>query len=399
MIPLKTSFTLLCLAATGSVVFHSVYTMFYRNEYPSPKFVTTSQQPKRGYLTSLKYYEQQTQATKNILQFQCLADSYGMKIVEPFVHQSFFSLPFSEMISSEKIPMKFGDIINLQSWNEQTRIKYEYVNMATWDEFLQDAPKDVVVVCVRYRDPHHLPVPNPGQGYTTGCKEGCYNAFSSSLTYLAKYQFRLVKKVCANFVDSATSVEESNFKKHILGRLKQDGVTVLLNEFRGFFGLYRMPVVSTCGVRHRRMNISIFPSHRLVNEVHRYVHMNFMDRPFFSVLVRMERIVQHTRVNKTRCIQEVLVTLQRLRYERKLRDNVLGMDVGRFGSRGSSVHNINHLGKEFFRIVNLTNQSFEDWENSFSNFLGSINPAYIANFQRTLATRSECLILVGDSYN
>ena len=210
--------------------------------------------------------------------------------------------------------MKFGDIINLQSWNEQTRIKYEYVNMATWDEFLQDAPKDVVV-CVRYHGPHHLPVPNPGQGYTTGCKEGCYNAFNSSLTYLARYQFRLVKKVCANFVDSAASVEESNFKKHILGHLKQDGVTVLLNEFRGFFGLYRMPVVSTCGVRHRRMNISIFPSHRLVNEVHRYVHMNFMDRPFFSVLVRMERLVLHTKVNMTWCVQEVLVTLQRLRYE------------------------------------------------------------------------------------
>ena len=71
------------------------------------------------------------------------------------------------------------------------------------------------------------------------------------------------------------------------------------------------------------------------------------------------------------------------------------MDVGYFGSSGSSVHNINHFGKEFFRIVNLTNQSFEDWENSFSNFLGSVNRVYIANFQRILAARSECLILVG----
>ena len=37
-------------------------------------------------------------------------------------------------------------------------------------------------------------------------------------------------------------------------------VTLLVNKFRGFFGLYRLPVISECGIIH---NKSTFPHYQV----------------------------------------------------------------------------------------------------------------------------------------
>lgn len=351
---------------------------------------------KFGFLVALKYYEQQTQATKNFLQWQCLANSYGMRVVEPFIHLSSISFPFAQMISSKRMPLRFSDLIDMESWNKQTTDKCGYANVAKWEEFLENAPRDVIIVCVKYRDPPIIPVPVPGRSYHTGCKETCYHRkFNSSLTFLERYQFRLVKKVCANFAGYAGSVEDHIFKNDILGNLKHDRVTILLNEFRGFFGLYRMQVLSPCSMIHSKVDVSVIPSPRLVKEVHHYALANFKGRPYVSILVRIEKLVLHSHQNVTQCARKVISILEGLKYERQLMDYFLAMDVGRFGSHGSSVHNLQPLGEDFFRVIYPSKWSFEEWENSFNSSSSSLNPAYIANFQRTMAAKGDCLIMVG----
>lgn len=421
-------FAFLCLAATASVGVYYMLVMATVVEYQSPyegkytnlllaKKVTSPHGPflsrnrgnmangsrsgdikdlrnsKFGYLVALKYYEQQTQAAKNFLQLQCLAKSYGMRVVEPFIHLSSISFPFSE-ISETKVPLRYSDLINMEYWNYQTK-NYGYESVSKWEEFLDNAPRDVVIVCIHYRDPPLIPVPLPGHNYRVGCKETCYNKFNSSLTFLERHQFRLVRKVCANFAGYAGSVTDKSFENNIFGNLKHEQVTVLFNEFRGFFGLYRMQVLSSCGLKHSNMNMSITPSLRLVKEVRNYTTKNFKSRPYASILVRVEKLILHSHRNLTQCAEEVLVILQRLRKERNLSDYFLAMDVGRFGSHGSSIHNLQPFGESFFRYIYPTKWSFDDWENSFSSSASSLNPAYIANFQRTMATRGDCLIMVG----
>lgn len=347
-----------------------------------------------GYLVALKYYEQQTQAAKNFLQLQCLANSYGMRVVEPFIHISSISFPFSEMISG-RIPLRFGDLIDMESWNKQTVKQYGYSSVANWEEFLESAPRDVVIVCTKYRDPPRVHVPIPGRSYRLGCKETCYRKFNASLTFLEGHQFRLVRKVCANFAGYAGSVEAEDFKNDILGNFEHDRVTVLFNEFRGFFGLYRMQVLSSCGLKHSKVNVSVTPSPRLVREVHNYALNNFKGRPYASILVRIEKLVLHSHQNVTLCAEKVLTILASLRHDRNLTDYFLAMDVGQFGSRGSRIHNLQPFGNDFFKLVYPNKWSFEDWENSFNSSSSSLNPAYIANFQRTMAARGDCLIMVG----
>ena len=70
-----------------------------------------------GYFFALKYYEQQTQATKNFLQMQCLADSYGMQVVEPFAVESQISFPFTMLAKGENL-LPFGEVMDMNLMEE-----------------------------------------------------------------------------------------------------------------------------------------------------------------------------------------------------------------------------------------------------------------------------------------
>ena len=78
-----------------------------------------------GYLIAFRYYEQQTQALRNYLQFQCLGNSFGMRIVEPFIRKSFFSFPFDELLAGRNL-LQLGDSIDLDLWNQQTTSKFGF---------------------------------------------------------------------------------------------------------------------------------------------------------------------------------------------------------------------------------------------------------------------------------
>ena len=350
---------------------------------------------KGGYLVALKYYEQQTQATRNFLQWQCLANNFGMKVVEPFIYKSTISFPFSFISTNNGVlPLRFGDLIDMKVWNQQTLMKYRYTSVVRWEEFVSKAPHNIIIVCAKYRNPPFIQVPIPGHYYRSGCKQSCFDNFSVTLKYLTKYGFKMVRRFCANFAGYAGSVRESSFMEDVLGSFRKDQVTVLLNEFRGFYGLYRMPVLSRCGLTHALVNISSLPSPRISGDVHHYAMSNFKGFRYTSVLVRVEKLVLHSYRNVTKCAHQTLAILEKLKATMNLEEVFLAMDVGQFGSRGSKLHHLQSYGETFFKLVYPTKWSFKEWENSF-NKVSSKSPAYVANFQRTVAARGDCLVMVG----
>lgn len=355
---------------------------------------------KQSYIFSFKYYEQQTQATKNFFGLQCLASTFGMKVVEPFVYRSSISFPFQELARGSEL-LRFGDLMDMDLWNQQTTETYHFPPVAKWEEFLNEAPRDVVIVCIKYRNPPKIRIPIPGHDYRLGCKDACFEAFNTSLEFLKGHRFRLTKKVCVNFVDYAGSVTPGTFLKDILGNgenggNERNGVTVLFNEFRGFFGLYRAQILSPCGIISGIKNISVLPSQRLVREASYYSTKYLGSRPYASILVRVERIVLHNHRNISECGEEVLSILQALIKDRHIEDYFLGMDVGKFGSSGSVLNNLQPQGETIFNQIYRDKWSFRDWENSFTQTSSNINPAYIANLQRTIAAKGACMLMVGD---
>lgn len=352
-----------------------------------------------GYLIALKYYEQQTQATKNFLQMQCLASNYSMQVVEPFISKSQLSFPFLLPQGQKENVLRLGDLIDMRLWNQQAVGRYGYPPVASWEDFLANAPRDVVLVCVKCRDPPHIKIPKPGSNFRYGCTDACFDKFNSTLSFLSAYRFRLVRKACVNFVAYAGSVTSDDFVDNILeSRYRREDITVILSEFRGFFGLYRMQILSPCGlITHANMkrNLQIMPSQRLVQEARKYSEMNFGKRPYISVLVRVEKIILHSLLNITKCADEVVSVLEDLKGRFGVKEYFLAMDVGRYGSSGSALHNLQPQGEQFFRRVYGDRWTFQQWEESFARASSSSNPAYVANLQRTLAAMGRCLLMVG----
>lgn len=349
---------------------------------------------KLGYFIALKFYEQQTQAMKNFLHMQCLANDYSMQIVEPFIAKSQLAFPFSTMLAQDQ-QLRLSDLVDMELWNGQT-VDYGYPPVASWEEFLANAPRDVVIVCVRCRDPPRIRIPKPGSNFRLGCTDSCFDGFSSALSFLGAYRFQVVRKACANFEAYAGSVTSDDFLDNILGsKYRRENVTVILNEFRGFFGLYRMQILSHCGLITHSKKIQIMPSQRLVRESKQYSEMNFGKRPYVSILVRVEKIILHSLLNLTACAEEVVSVLERLERRLGLEERFLAMDVGRYGSSGSALHHLQPQGERFFGQVYGERWTFRDWEESFSQASSSSNPAYVANLQRTLAAMGQCLLMVG----
>ena len=357
---------------------------------------------KLGHMIALKYYEQQTQATKNFLQMQCLANSYNMQVVEPFFSDSQPSFPFSLLAqprTGKERVLRLGDLVDMGLWNQQAVGRYGYPCVTSWEEFLANASRDVVVVCVRCRDPPHIKVPKPGANFRLDCNDACFDKFRDALTFLSTYGFRLVRKACANFVAYAGSVTSEDFLDNILEtRYRSDDITVILSEFRGFFGLYRMQVLSPCGLitnADMKANMQILPSQHLVKEAGEYAEVNFDGKPYIAILVRVEKIVLHSLLNISKCASEVVSKLEQLKRSFGVKEQFLAMDVGQFGSSGSALHNLQPQGELFFRQVYGDRWTFRQWEQSFVKSSSSSNPAYIANLQRTLAAMGRCLLMVG----
>ena len=253
----------------------------------------------------------------------------------------------------------------------------------------------MIVYFIKYRSQWRpLPKTSPGFNYRTGCDSNSYKSLNATVQALATHGFKLVRSVCANFIDYGGAVTTESFMENALGNYKPDEVTIVLNDFRGFFGLYRLPVLSKCGIIHHNVNITVRPSKPIVEDAGKYLKLNFDNRPYVAVIARIERIVVHLKLNLSACIENVVTALNEieLNHHQSMK-RFLAMDVGKFGSGGSTA--LRPAGEVLFKIVYGNSWSFDNWEASFDAFALGNSSAYIANLQRTVAGQAECLILLG----
>ena len=358
---------------------------------------STSDAPRKpgGFVLAFRFWEQQTQAMKTVVQLQCLANRIGMRTVEPFLYKSFLGFPFPGL-STEADFLHLGDLIDVDLWNKETTSKFGLFPLSTWSEFLNISPRNLIVVCMRYRNPPRVKIPEPGFDYKTGCPNACYQRFNDSLTVLSKYgQFRVVHKACVNFVDYAGAVSEKSFIDNILGKYDYRDVTVLLNEFRGFFGLYRSQILSTCAIDFFKPQMTIFPSVRIMNDARKYAAGVFNSEPYIAVLVRVERVVLHLEHNLTVCVNALQSLLPTLSNQLNTKRYFLAMDVGKFGSKGAKTYNLTGYGHVLLDAVYGGSVSLEEWESQFELYTSKVEEAYVANLQRAIAARAHCLVMFG----
>lgn len=352
----------------------------------------------RGYVVAIRHYEQQTQGMRNHLQLHCLGHAYGLRVVEPFMSGSSLVVPFDQLLAREQgnqSLVSLGDIIDLEIWNEQVGEKFNYKPVVDWLTFLANAPRDVIAPCIIYRDPKRLPVPLPHSDYTRGCPPGNCPIGGEFQSFLDRHGFRVVHTPCFNFIQVADYPTVDEFVSELLGNYAQSRVTIMLREFRGFYGLYRLPVLSPCGILHFRMDITIRPSHKIERDVEKYLSSAIKGTNYFGVLIRIERIVLHLHYNITQCASEVADIFENLHTTYPGAKVFLGMDVGSFGSKGTVMKNLTHYGRPFVDALFKGKLTFEDWDASMRDYISIDSEGYVANFQRSVVSKSSCLVMVG----
>ena len=354
---------------------------------------TEVRKPLGGFILAFRFWEQQTQAMKSLLQLQCLATHFGMQTVEPFLYRSFLGFPFPDL---NKDLLHLGDLVDINVWNEGATKQFNLFPLAPWSEFLRSAPRKVIALCMRYRNPPRITIPEPGFDFRTGCPQACSLKLNDSLTVLNRYgHFKIVRVACANFVDYGGAVTEHSLIENILGKYDHRKVTVLMNEFRGFFGLYRAPILSNCGIELHKPSFTVIPSVAIMDDAARYIAEVFNGEPFVAVLVRIERVVLHLKHDITECSNMLKSLLASLSKEHSINHYFLAMDVGKFGSSGSIEHHLTSYGNVVLEAVFGGLMSFKKWESLFEMHTSKTEAAYVANLQRAIAARSRCLVMFG----
>ena len=391
---------------------HALKSILTENSVSYEGNVTHSQS--KGYIIPYKLYEQQTSAARNLWGLQLWANSVDMKVVEPFI--SGHGMSFELLVKGTSNPLRFSDIFDLNFWNSHTTMK-DCAPLVDWQEFLQNSPrKTILVLPYSRKTAKHRKVADSidDPSKIIGSRQ-CYstNFSESAMKYFTNLGFHFVREVCIMFApDNPMTMEE--FAQHIFGQYKPSDVTVIFAQWNGI----RERRINLSGVKLKKentINVGLMPSKKVIKDSDKYVQQFVTaGRKYFGVMVRAERIL--IELSKLQGLDKALKYMTncavKLAGLQQFKDHhewgrTLATDMGKLGSLGlqDGCVRLHDCGAEklfdlfFTSIFGKDSWSIEEYEDSFTQPLSTHNSAYIAQLQRTIAARSDCIIMIGGKSN
>ena len=186
-------------------------------------------------------------------------------------------------------------------------------------------------------------------------------------------------------------------------------VTVMFENWLGI----RRSRVNLQGIRFvtnsKSICLGLLPSKKVVADSQRYLqHVRQSDGKYFGIMVRVQRAYSKMQSQKNykaidglnfmRDCAKNISNLEEIRNHKDW-DKTLAIDLGNFGSYPYRSQDRDKEEKvlydDFFKAVYGNSWTTEKFENSFIKYLGTNSPTYIAQVQRTIAARSDCIVLIG----
>lgn len=164
---------------------------YYAKYYHQP-----AQPAQYGYVLALHYSDQMTGSTLNLVSLQCWAHSLGpsVKVVEPFVRRSVLGLDNQHRINMNDTAASEGlksvaltDVYDEEKWKEFTTGHEGYSPLVSWDNFLEDSPRKMIVVERECMDHHKC----------MACGDERIKDLLLSMEVLqSRYGFEVVHRIC-----------------------------------------------------------------------------------------------------------------------------------------------------------------------------------------------------------
>ena len=390
-----------------------------------------------GYTMVLRYEGQQTGAAGSLASLQCWIKSSGLPlyILEPMVHMSQF---VTNTTPGDGV-LWFSDLFSRRDFNLPSVGQQEHGRLKTWTDFVESAPRNAVYVQIKDPSPHSQEYERFRTNWEANeSKTSCLAP--EKLAFLKSYGFCVVrvvrlfprglnpwkKRIYFDGTELYSPFTAEHVEEVLMnGRSLQD-VTLVFDQW---LPMYFIPNTNsskkeTCRNVHWTGRQLLYPSQQLLRDVEKYEALFLNPRTVLAILIRSEHLV--TWVARMRASQGNLKTMEQIinSYLKELTDRVksikrehpggkifVTVDVGRYGSLGWSTvfgrkRDYSELQLPLLEAVKSTvcalynyRWTFDDWEDSFDQVLsgrkGTGHRGYVAALQRTIASRADCLVLLG----
>ena len=385
----------------------------------NPMFPTLSEQSQQyGYVLPYQLYEQQTSSARNLWGLQYWANTVGIKVVEPFFTDHLMS--FEAVVHGMADPMRFSDIYDRNYWNKQSTMR-NCSELVTWEEFISDSPRSAILLLVQGYKPELQQAVNGGMIKVVTDRAKVEGSCSwkevkfpkKALSYFKAKGFNFIRQVCIAF-NSSTPMTMQKFSHYIFDSYKPDNITVFVAHWQGI----RKNRINLQGVTLENENtveLGLLPSKKILEDSKKYMtHLGFGNDKYFGVMVRIEKLFRNLVLYKNADFDtfmnrmlECAADFKSLKIFKTHRNwkRTLAVDLGRLGSYGfrkqlQKMTLSNRIEEKlysvyFTSVFGNNSWSIEEFESSFEKHVGSDNPTYTAQIQRTIAALSDCLVLVG----
>ena len=361
----------------------------------------TKVQCKPGYTLSMSYYDQLTAAVGRMTGLQCWASQHNMAVVEPFLpsNSTYPGMPAVGEVASEC--QRLGDLFNIPYWNNYTIEinSMSFSPLVSWEDFLDYAPREVVAVQIihRIREPYSFP-----------CTYPRINTYWEST--FEPHGFRLSRRVCID-LNKFGVLSEDDFNEFIFGNYSTD-VTLLFDQWRGLSaiseGSLSIPLDSVC--TSKRLDFvpyeRLLPSTKCIYDAERYRRQYFRDQSFFTVMLRLEPMIQSTSDMGLSCLGNLTETLRNISERKPI---FVTTDIGAYGSqsllereseRDFPTEYFFDYNRRIFEVLygEKALQMMKENGQGFADICTSNHPAYVGNVQKVVASQGECIFHLGTGH-
>ncbi len=371
---------------------------------------------RHGYVLTVRYNGQQSAGIRSLISQRCWIGSstLPMLIVEPFLHDSYV-----EGIRTNGKPnsaFTLADYFDMD-WFESSIHAVDYGRLVSWENFLNNAPRDVILVQavnVKKWGVHQRQVPKIL--WETQARSECYLVSDEQLKALFVSANFCTRKVVKIHTTSTVAFTEEELHKHILKGWHPSSLTLVFDKWVGAWHIPpNLESRTVCdGVHEFGLPGNLHASKKLIEHARKYeLLFNSGDKPFgVAVMIRSEHLLIKTLEREDfyntfrMCLREVSNVTDDLMSTKPSTRPFVTVDIGKYGStsfRSSPSPVVEMWRRKALKEVRRTvlvlfqgNMTFDDWEDSFPLAADGIQDrGYIAALQRTVASRADCLVLVG----
>ena len=392
--------------------------MVHSYHYRSTKMTTTARHDNQGsvehgYVVAMRYSGQQGTGIQALMSLQCFLGSFNlsMYILEPVMNEtSFGSFIDMDTKSVSNSLIKFSDMFDIAHFNNASR-SMEFAELRSQAEFYTNAPRVVILVESSRSGAHPVSLV-----WTSQEKVKCYADQHVPKGFCVMRVISVSGK--EDMLSSYQIFSKEELLQIVFGPWLPKDVTLIFRQWHTPWYVSNPSLENPFKCRDIRSITTATQFHtspKLMEDAKRYEAQFLDSRNKVAIMFRLERMMIYLNTMKkqkrlenidtyiSKCIHEVIRIMEdTFKKEGGFFRPLVTLDMGQFGSISWRHRNVLKLTQQTNSTLSFLFQNkwtFSEWEESFTQ-VASIpnNSGYIAALERTLASRADCLVLVGGGY-